>query len=391
MSVLTASPDSRFTLLPRDCTVALLSALMLFGLFASGAFAQSLSDAASTQRRGSVERASFHAASLEGNPLGESADQPVLVYLPPSYRLEPQRRYPVVYLLHGLGMRPSDWEATGPGHPALSEHLDHATKAGAFKEMIVVYANGANRYMGSLYMNSSAEGRWEDAIVSDLVGWIDTHYRTLNQAASRGVVGLSMGGFGALRFGFLHPDIFGAVYALSPAFIGFAADLSEENFTAVATPGARSYEDLQRLVATRRVRENYAALIFICAAAISPAPQEKPLPVEFPFVLRDGKVIRNDLVYAHWQAEMPLTMVDRHLADIRRLRGIGFDVGSSDHFRHIPITTRALDKILSARGVPHFFEEFDGDHTTHTQQRLIEHALPFVSGKLLFSLEKDSK
>ena len=67
---------------------------------------------------------------------------------------------------------------------------------------------------------------------------------------------------------------------------------------------------------------------------------------------------------------------------------IGFDVGSSDHFRHIPITVRALDKALTERGVRHNFEEFDGGHTTHTQERLMEHALPFVGQKLLFSSEK---
>ena len=339
---------------------------------------------------GSLERATFHATALEKNPLGDPVEQPVLVYLPPSYREHPERRYPVVYLLHGLGMKPSDWEASWPGHLPLSERLDRASRAGEFPDMIVVYVNGANRYMGSLYMNSSIAGRWEDAVVRDLVSWIDGRYRTLRRASSRGVAGLSMGGFGALRFGFLHPDVFGAVYALSPAFIGFAADLSEQNPTAVATPGARSYAELQSLVAASRTRENYAGLIFICAAALSPAPEEKPLPVKFPFFVRDdGQIVRNLPVYRQWMANMPLTMVDDHLREIRQLRGIGFDFGSNDHFRHIPLTVRALDKALTERAVPHVFDEFNGGHTTHTQERLVEHALPFLAKKLLFSPEKN--
>src|SRR5882724_8767007 len=84
-------------------------AAVLLGGFAFGlasaphALAQSGTGSAPAALRGSVERTSFHATSLEGNPLGDPAEQPVLIYLPPSYRVELQRRYPVVYLLHGLG------------------------------------------------------------------------------------------------------------------------------------------------------------------------------------------------------------------------------------------------------------------------------------------------
>lgn len=343
---------------------------------------------AAPPREASLDRTTFHATALEKNSLGDPVEQPVLVYLPPSYAAEPARRFPVVYLLHGLGMRPTDWERSGPGHPPLSAAITASIRAGTLQEMIVVYANGANAHLGSLYMNSSVGGGWEDALVRDLVAWTDARYRTLPQAASRGVTGLSMGGFGALRFGFLHPDVFGAVYALSPAFIGFAADFSAENSTMIALPGAQSYADLQRLTATSRVRENYAALLFICAAAFSPNPAAQPLPVDYPFVSRDGQIVPNDAVYARWQAAMPLTMLDAQLANIRRLRGLGFDVGTSDHFRHIPLTVRTLDRELTARGVPHAFEEFAGGHTDHAQERLVGHALPFLAHHLLFTAEK---
>lgn len=344
---------------------------------------------ASLARDATLERHTFHATALEKNPLGDPAEQPVLVYLPPSYAAEPARRFPVVYLLHGLGMKPADWERSGPGHPPLSAALTAAIRAGTIPaELIVVYANGANGHMGSLYMNSSLAGRWEDALVRDLVAWVDARYRTLPQAASRGVTGLSMGGFGALRFGFLHPDIFGAVYALSPAFIGFAAEFGPENPTMVAVPGATSYADLQRHVATTRLRENYAGLLYICAAALSPNPNALP-PIDYPFIARDGRLVPNPPVHARWQAAMPLTMLDAQLANIRRLRGIGFDVGTSDHFRHIPVTVRAIDKELTARGIAHQFSEFAGGHTDHAQERLVQHALPFLARHLLSVPDKN--
>ncbi len=340
-------------------------------------------------RTGAIERATFHATALEGNLLGDPVEQPVLVYLPPSYAAEPQRRFPTIYLLHGLGMRPADWERSGPGHPALSEAITSAIKRGAFPETIVVYANGANAHMGSLYMNSALSGRWEDALVHDLVAWVDARYRTLPQAASRGVTGLSMGGFGALRFGFLHPDVFSVVYALSPAFIGFAAEFSESNPTMASVPGAQSYLELQRIAGTSGIRENYAGLVFICAAALSPNLDAPPLRVDFPFVTRDGRAVRNETVYARWAAAMPLTMLDAQLANIQKLRGIGFDVGTNDHFRHIPVTVRALDKALTARGIAHSFEEFDGGHTDQAQERLVEHALPFIAKRLMTAPDKN--
>lgn len=336
-----------------------------------------------------MERVTFHATALEKNLVGDPADQPAVVYLPPSYAAEPQRRFPVIYLLHGLGMKAGDWERSGPSHPALSEAITAALRRGAFPETIVVYANGANAFMGSLYMNSALSGNWEDALVRDLVAWVDAHYRTLPQAASRGITGLSMGGFGSLRFGFLHPDVFSVVYALSPAFIGFAAEFSEENPTMASAPGASSYAELQRIAGTSGIRENYTGLVYICAAALSPNLERPPLRVEFPFVSRAGRAVRNDPVYTRWQAAMPLTVLDAQLANIRKLRGLGFDVGTHDHFRHIPVTVRALDKELTARGIAHQFEEFDGGHVDHAQERLVEHALPFIAKRLATALEKN--
>ena len=341
-------------------------------------------------REATLERLTFPAPALEQNPLGDPTDQPVLVYLPPAYPAEPARRFPVVYLLHGLGMKPADWERSGPGRPPLSAAITAARRTGTLPaDLIVVYANGANAHLGSLYMNSSLAGRWEDALVHDLVAWVDARYRTLPQAASRGVTGLSMGGFGALRFGFLHPDIFGAVYALSPAFLGFAADFGPENPTMVAVPGLTSFADLQRHVATTRTRENYAGLLYLCAAALSPNPAAQPLPIDYPFVARDGRLVPHEPAYTRWQAAMPLTMLDAQLAHIRRLRAIGFDVGTDDHFRHIPVTVRALDRELTARGIAHTFTEFAGGHTDRAQERLVQHALPFLARHLLFTPEKN--
>ena len=69
---------------------------------------------------------------------------------------------------------------------------------------------------GSFYVNSPVTGNWEDFITQDVVGYVDSHFRTLAQAESRGITGHSMGGFGALNIAMHRPDVFSAVYSMSP-------------------------------------------------------------------------------------------------------------------------------------------------------------------------------
>ena len=82
--------------------------------------------------------------------------------------------------------------------------------------MILVGVSGDNALGGSFYVDSPVSGRWASAIVDDVVTAIDQQYRTLPTSASRGIAGFSMGGYGALALAMENPDVFGAVYALSP-------------------------------------------------------------------------------------------------------------------------------------------------------------------------------
>jgi S-formylglutathione hydrolase FrmB len=93
---------------------------------------------------------------------------------------------------------------------------DTLVQAGTVKEMIVVIVNGTNVLGGSFYVNSPVTGNWEDFVISDAIGYVDAHYRTIPVVSSRGIAGHSMGGFGALNLAMLHPDVFSATYSLSP-------------------------------------------------------------------------------------------------------------------------------------------------------------------------------
>src|SRR5690242_11569117 len=150
----------------------------------------------------------IQAPSLTNNRLAEKDQRTISVYLPPSY-FTSDARYPAIYYLPGY----TDTSMLGFGLP---DDADKLIGSGAMREMIIVVANGANQLGGSFYVNSPITGDWEDFIVRDVVGYVDTHYRTVAQAGARAISGHSMGGFGALNIGMHHPEMFSAVYSLSP-------------------------------------------------------------------------------------------------------------------------------------------------------------------------------
>jgi enterochelin esterase-like enzyme len=158
-----------------------------------------------------VEHIKIHGTALEGNLEGDAVDRDVIVFLPPSYEKEKHRRYPVVYALHGYSIGAEQW--THEIH--VPQTIQGAFAQGA-KEIIVVLPDSKTVHNGSMYSSSVTTGDFEKFITHDMVTYIDAHYRTIPERMSRGLVGHSMGGYGASRIGMRHPDVFGSLYIMSP-------------------------------------------------------------------------------------------------------------------------------------------------------------------------------
>ena len=145
-------------------------------------------------------------------------DQKLRVYLPPGY-YDSQRRYPVMYMLHGYGGPYNEWERWG-----LLDTLEMAIRNGSAQPMIVVMPNGMTpQNVPSYFFNhapSAGGAKWGDYIWKDVVSYIDANYRTLPQRESRAVGGISLGGQGALTLGLTHPEVFRVVGAHSPSLRG---------------------------------------------------------------------------------------------------------------------------------------------------------------------------
>jgi enterochelin esterase-like enzyme len=349
--------------------VSLLSTLLFFVLASSHAQTPAPSQMAPTASTGTVEHIKVHGKSLEGNLEGDSADRDVSVYLPPSYAKNPHRRYPVVYFLHGYTDSDDKWYGPTKHWINLPTVLNKALAEAGNREMIFVTPNAFTRYQGSMYSNSVTTGNWEDFIVSELVPYIDAHYRTIPETPSRGLAGHSMGGYGTMRIGMRHPETFSSFYLLSACCMNFPDSLLTEN--GPKAEAAKTPDDVTALDFLPRI-------IVALSAAWSPNPENPPLYVDLP--TKDGKLI--DEILAKYHANEPLYMIDQYIANLRRLKAIGMDAGDKDH--SITTATLELDKVLTNYGIPHQFEIYDGDHLNHIADRIETKVVPFFSQNLSF-------
>lgn len=349
------------------------AALAAAGLCSLALALPAMTCAAAAQRAGRVVTESVHGASLEQTVTGESAERSVTVYLPPGYDVS-TKRYPVVYLLHGIGGTDAEWVERKEPWQSIQSLMDSGIAAGLLQDMIVVMPNEFTKRFGSFYTNSSVTGRWEDFTTQELVAHVDRKYRTLTDPASRGIAGHSMGGYGALKLGMKHPELYSVVYGMNPALVGWGGDLTALNPAYIEAAKATSYEQIQP--------PNYAAGIVTAAQAFSPNPQRPPFYVDLPYREVNGTVVPAEPAFSAWEANFIENMVPKYSANLQRLRGLRFDSAYADEFQFIPPNSRALSLKLTTYGIDHVFEEYNGDHRNRLwgpTGRIYTEVLPYFS------------
>jgi enterochelin esterase-like enzyme len=149
-----------------------------------------------------VEQRFFYSAAL-------NRTMPYLVYLPPGYDSAPSARFPVLYMLHGLGGNYTDWQSYGTFTEA-----ERLMSSGQCAPFLIVLLEGDDGYWVD---HADAGPRWGSYVAVDAVQEIDLHFRTLADRGHRGIGGNSMGAHGALQLALNYPDAFGSVGAHSPA------------------------------------------------------------------------------------------------------------------------------------------------------------------------------
>ena len=256
-------------------------------------------------------------ATFSSPSLGK--DVAYAVQLPPSYATAATRRYPVVYALHGLFENPGFWERRG-----LAPMLETLWQKGDVPEMVVVAVDGDN----SFFVDGPA-GRWEQMMSRDFVAHVESTYRVIPGRPGRGVLGISMGGYAALRMALAHPDL----------------------FRAVATHSAML---LEKIPTTEEGAGRWHMAAFY-------------------------KVFGTPIDAALWSANDPLALAAK--ADPKATPALYFDCGTEDRYG-LFAGNRELHRRLEARGVAHEFGLYPGDHGYEYVHTVLDKSLRFLGRAL---------
>lgn len=312
-------------------------------------------------KHGRVEMIRFESEVLRGNAPGDPHVRTVPIYLPPSYDERPERRYPTAYVLTGFTGRGRMLLNDNLWNPPLDARMDALLEAGC-GELILVMPDCATRYGGSQYLDSSATGRYETHLVTELVPFVDRRLRTLPAREHRGIIGKSSGGYGALVQGMRHPEVFGAVACHSGDMVFeycYRGDVPKFCARVQNAGGITAwFKDFE--ASRQKKNEDMVALnILGMAAAYSPNPATPPFGIDLPCDLESG-AFRGD-VWERWMAHDPIRLVEGHADALRSMKLLYLDCGIRDEW-NLHLGMRLFARRLAALGVRHEVEEFDDGH-----------------------------
>jgi S-formylglutathione hydrolase FrmB len=319
--------------------------------------------------RGKTLRIQFQAASIAGNLGGESAMRHLTIYLPPCYNKE-TKRYPVIYFLHGMTWNDSSTMAD----IRFDLLLDKAISSGRIPPVILVLPDGDTQYKGSWYTNSKLTGKWTDFIAQDVVSYVDLHFHTLPNRNSRGLSGISMGGHGALKVAMLYPDVFGAVYAMTPAVLNWSEGTNVKIPAFQHVASALTKEDLGKF--------DRAMLLVNLGRSFSPNTNKAPFYADMPVKYINGRPFVDSSVIQRWNENLPTQMVAKYIASLKSLTALKIDWGRNDLGKHVPVTCLEFSQTLERLGIKHFAEEYLGGHSDKLageEGRVYTEVLPFFN------------
>jgi S-formylglutathione hydrolase FrmB len=257
--------------------------------------------------------------SLQSPSLGKELR--FAIQLPPSYERDTNRRYAVLYFLHGMNGNEREFERRG-----VAAAINKMREEGKIGEFIIVSPAGEN----SFYLNAKNGVRYEDAIIKDLIPYIEKTYRVTGTQATRSIQGISMGGWGALYLAFKHPEMFSTVTTHSAALV----------------------PEL-------------------------PHPQGADRRSQFLLQLV-GRIFGDPPDEEYFRASNPIFVVEQNLAAIKK-SGIKvyFDCGEQDRYG-FQEPNKAFDEKLTKIGLAHEFHMYPGGHGWEYMISVADHSYTFL-------------
>ncbi|MDX1492251.1 MAG: alpha/beta hydrolase-fold protein [Pseudohongiellaceae bacterium] len=264
------------------------------------------------------------------------------IVLPPDYETS-NKRYPVLYLLHGVMQNYTVW----------GRNLGAAFYARNLGDLILVLPDGGNTWFVN-YASSpgSAKNNWEDHLIKDVIGYVDTNFRTIAQREGRAIAGLSMGGFAAFSLGLRHPDMFISLGSTSGA-LGYAREKAE--LLAAGSPIVERQRTPEQEAQIALADERISKIIDIPGFST----QQERSPRGFDFM-----TAKQATAYDPFQV---LYMVPK-----RQLPHMYIDAGTEDGLVQV---AREFMTVLLINDVPFDFMQSRGQHNSEYWRRSIGHMM----------------
>jgi len=301
----------------------------------------------------------FESNTLAGNLIADPSRRELMVLLPPSYYRNLSKRFPAVYLLHGVGKRRD-------GHldflPLFIELFNHM-KNKKLDDMILVAVDGTTIFGGSYYAHSPTIGNFEKYIGEEIVATVDSLYRTKSARQFRAVAGFSMGGHGAIKLAMKYSDVFGQVGSLSgsPMSIRYRKSIYRN-----ALRNHRKPKTIEQLIEMHPYEKNWTLVAaYAKAAAFSPNLSKPPLYLNLPF--EAPEVDEDDPIWTLWYDDDPLGLVARYQRQLKTLERIYIDHGHDE----TTLGTEDFVRELARYGIGPTYYIYRGDHVDKLSYRYL--------------------
>lgn len=296
--------------------------------------------------------------ALKRNPLKD----PTLRRNPVLIPKNPAGPLPVVVFLAGLTGNGPDSLSPRFGDLNTVQNIDEAVSAKKAPAALYVFVDAMTAWGGSQFINS-AQGRYEDYLVKELVPAIHQCYDVSESAKDWCVTGGSSGGYGALHLGSKFPETFGVVAALAPDCFFEASLLPEIYKTLNDWNEYGGPKGLFKELQSGRLKRNKNFYSLVNAVGMSLCYADGNLPI-------DGYTgVVNPTVWKRWKACDPLVFLPKRAKNLKKLKALYIDVGNKDQF-DLHLGCRQMHQWLKRQKIKHHYNEFNGTHFDLAPRRL---------------------
>jgi enterochelin esterase-like enzyme len=292
--------------------------------------------------------------------LGDPARRRVDVYLPHGHD---GRGLPLLVDIVGFtagGPAHTNWKNFGENVP---ERLDRLIGSGAMPPVAVAFPDCFTALGGNQYINSPAMGMWADFLIQECVPQIERTF-ACGGVGRRGIFGKSSGGYGAFVHALLHPDFWSAAASHSgdlahelchlPEFPGVLRALAKTNGS-IETWLKNFYEKPKTADS-----DVHILMMFAMCASYDPDPSSY-WGVRLPVDPHTAEIIPER--WANFMKWDPLVIAQERAEKLRSLKALYFDCGDVDQY-NLVYGARRMTRLLTARGVPHTYQEFADNHSS---------------------------